>query len=175
MTSIGRAPTPAIYQDRAVYAQRLADMAGGKQTLEEVTARLEDSDRLKLWAAKLQEDFLAGKGIPVNGTTQEMFDREVANAREARGQNYRLVSGPVLFEPMNIDSAVKAQSTMTGGDLKDLVKYADYLRNELAAASKVRPDVSFSGAWGNNRITTDVNEYVSWLYQTAQGKSHEAS
>lgn len=174
MTLIGRAPTPATYQDRAVYAQRLADMSGGKQTLEEVTAQLEESDRMKLKQAQNDELFYAGKGIPVNGTTQEMVDRGMAEAREARGQNYRLVSGPVLFEPMNIDSVVKAQSTMTGGDLKDLVKYADYLRNEVAAASKVRTDVSFSGAWGKNRITTDVNEYVSWLYQAAQGKSAEA-
>lgn len=175
MTSIGRAPTPAIYQDRTVYAKRVADMSGGKQTVEDVTTQLEASDRMKLKQAQNDELFYAGKGIPVNGTTQERVDRAAAQFREVRGQNYRLVSGPVLFEPMNIDSAVKAQSTMTGGDLKDLMKYADYLRNEVAAASKVRPDVSFSGAWGKDRITTDVNEYVGWLYQAAQSKSPDGA
>ncbi len=174
MTSIGRAPVPAIFQDRAVYAQRLADMSGGKQTVEEVTAQLEEFDQIKLKQAKTEEEFYAGKGIPVNGTTQEMLDRDVAQAREARGQHYRLVSGPVLFEAMNVDSAVKAQSSMTGGDLKDLMKYADYLRSEVTATSKVRPDISFSGSWGKNRITTDVNEYVGWLYQAAKGTSPDA-
>ncbi len=173
MTSIGRAPTPAIYQDRTVYAKRLADMSGGKQTVEDVTAQLEASDRMKLKQAQNDELFFAGKGIPVNGTTPQMVASAAAEAREARGQNYRLVSGPVVIEAMNIDTAVKAQSSMTGGDLKDLMKYADYLRNEVAAASKVRPDVSFTGTWGKSRITTDVNEYVGWLYQAAQSKSSD--
>ncbi len=174
MISIGSARTPTTYQDRTVYAQRLAHMSGGEQTFEEVTSRLEDSDRLHLWGAETAEAFYSGKLTPVKGTNPENYANALAQAREARRQHYNLKSGPVLIEAMNIDSAVKAQSTMTGGDLKDLVKYADYLRNEVAAASKVRTEVSFSGTWGKNRITTDVNEYVSWLYQAAQGKSPEA-
>lgn len=171
MTSIGTAPTPAIYQDRAAYAQRVADMSGGKQTVEDVTAQLEASDRMKLKQAQNDELFLSGKGVNVNGTTPEMVTKALAQAREARSQHFSLAAGPVLIEAMNVDSAVKAQSTMTGGDLKSLSQYGEYLRNEVAAASKVRSDVTFHGTWGKDRVTNDVNEYVSWLYKAAQNNS----
>lgn len=170
MTSIGTA-APAIHQDRAVYVQRLAEMSGGRLNAGELTKTLEDNDRIKLQGYQTIQDVYDGKGINVNGTTDEMAANALAQAREVRSQHYSYVSGPVSINAMNVDSAVKAQSTLTGGDLKDLSIYADYLRGEVDAASKVRSDVTFTGSWGANRTTNDVNEYISWLYQAAQGSS----
>lgn len=84
------------------------------------------------------------------------------------------MSGPVSIEALNVDSAVRAQGMIKGGDLKNLSTYADYLRNEVAAASSVRNDVTFTGAWGKD-VTHDVNEYIGWLMKAALQKSQAAT
>lgn len=171
MTSIGAATAPAPYHDRAAWAQRIADTSNGKMTVEEVTAEFKGFDQRRLEHAQTIENVYAGRGTPVNGTTADQLAKGMAEARASRGERYKYVSGPVQIEAMNVNSAVKAQSALTGGDLKDLSLYADYLRDEVTSANKVRSDVTFTGTWGTDRVTNDVNEYISWLYQAAQGTS----
>lgn len=171
MTSIGSVATVAPYVDRATQIRDSAKASNGRFTEEEVAARLEEYDRIDLKHAQLEEAFFSGQLKPLAGTSPEVAANALAQAREARSQHYTYVSGPVTIEAMNVDSAVKAQSTMTGGDLKNLSHYADYLRSELDAAKQARPDVTFTGTWGKDRVTNDVNEYIGWLYQAAQSKS----
>jgi len=175
MTSIGMVSMPSVYQNRAAYAQKIEEMSRGKLSAKDITAKWEAFDQRRLQRAQTAQDIYDGKGIPGLGTTAAMAARALAQAREARSDHYKYVSGPVTINAMNVDSAVKAQSALTGGDLKDLSRYADYLRGEVDAASKARSDVTFSGTWGTDRVTNDVNEYISWLYQAAKGGSSSSA
>jgi len=169
-------------ENREAYAQARADSYNrsdnGKinpKTREDVLREEDESDQMHLRMAQNDEAFLAGKGVPVNGTTQEMYDNAIAQAREARGKPYKFHSGPVVIQAMNVPSVVNAQKALTGGDLKDLMVYGTYLRNEVAAATTVRSDVSFKGTWGKDRASSDVNEYVGWLMQAMQQSSTDGA
>lgn len=164
-----------MLENREAWAQAVADSYNrsdnGKinpKTREEVLRFYDERDQMHLRMAQNNEAFLAGKGVPVNGTTREMYENAIAQAREARSTPYKFHSGPVVIQAMNVPSVVNAQKALTGSDLKDLMVYGTYLRNEVAAASKVRADVSFKGTWGKDRVTSDVNEYVGWLMQAVQ-------
>ncbi|KPF79227.1 hypothetical protein [Novosphingobium sp. AAP93] len=164
-----------MLENREAWAQAVADSYNrsddGKinpKTREEVLRFYDECDQMDLRMAQNDEAFLAGKGVPVNGTTIEMYENAIAQMREARSTPYKFHSGPVVIHAMNVPSVVNAQKALTGSDLKDLMVYGTYLRNEVAAASKVRADVSFKGTWGKDRVTSDVNEYVGWLMQAVQ-------
>lgn len=43
--------------------------------------------------------------------------------------------------------------------------YADFLTSEAERYKAQGTPYTFTGAWGNDRVTHDVNEYVGWLYQ----------
>ncbi len=184
MTMIGAAiPLPLRMTDRTAYAQRVADSSNGRFTADQILAEEAESDRMKLKEAQAQENFLAGKGTYLGHSVGnrvvwkpglDVQQRE--QARAARFEHYANMPGPISIEALNVDSAVTAQGTLTGGDLKNLSTYADYLRNEVAAASQVKPDATnFTGAWGKDRVTHDVNEYIGWLMQAAQQKSQAAT
>ena len=167
-------------ENREAYAQAVAESHNrsdsgtvNPMTKEEVLRRLDESDQMHLRMAQGDEDFLAGKGTPVNGTTQAMMDNAIAQAREARSKPYIHYPGPITIEAMDVGSAVNAQKSLTGGDLQRLSQYGDYLRNEVAAAGKVRQDVSFKGTWGPGHATSDVNEYIGWLMQAMQQAAPE--
>lgn len=167
-------------ENREAYAQAVAESYNrsddGKvnpMTKEEVLRRLDESDRMHLKMALCEEAFLAGKGTPVNGTTQEMMDHAIVQAREARSKPYVYHPGPITIEAMDVGSAVNATKSVTGGDLQRLSQYGDYLRNEVTAASKVRQDVSFKGTWGAERATSDVREYIGWLMEAVQQASQQ--
>lgn len=168
-------------EDRAAWAQARADSYNrgdsGKlhpKTADDVLREEDESERMQLKMAQGMENFLAGKGIPVNGTTPEMMARAIEQVREARSKPYVYHDGPVVIGAMNVNSAVSAQKSMTGGDLQSLALYGDYLRNEVAAAIKSRPDVSFQGAWVKDRVTNDVNEYMGWIMKAIQQASSKA-
>ena len=171
MTSIGSSATAAQYIDRSAQIRDSARASNGQFTEEDVATRLEEFDKIDRKFSQTKEARFSGKLKPVNGSTEDMATKELALSRAARSEHYKYVSGPVRIRAMNVDSAVKAQGSLTGGDLKDLTGYADYLRSEVAAASNARPDVTFMGTWGKDRVTSDVNEYIGWLYQAAQNKS----
>lgn len=182
MTTIG-STSPAIpYVDRATHIQRYVESYNRQEgvkpkTIEEATAQFDESDRLAMQGARAYENFLAGKATYLgseNGYDLEGYERNLELARQARSKSYAQMSGPVTINALDVDSAVTAQGKLTGGDLKTLSSYADYLRNELAAAKQVKSDVTFIGGWGKN-VTTDVNEYISWLFQAAQQKSQGAA
>jgi hypothetical protein len=168
MTTIGTNAASTSYLDRSVYAQKLADASG--QTVEEVTAHLDATDQMLLKSAQNQQLANTGKGIPVGNTTAQMVADSVANVREERTQYYARIPGSVSINAIDVGSAVKAQGAMTGGDLKNLSLYADYLRSEVGAATSARSDATFTGTWGKDQVTHDVNEYIGWLMQAAQGK-----
>lgn len=137
-----------------------------------------ESDRIKLSASESMEAYRAGKGTYLGHSVgnkvvwrPDLYAQQISEARASRYEYYANMSGPVNIEAIDVDSAVTAQGNLTGGDLKNLSTYADYLRNEVAAATQVKPDATtFTGAWGKN-VTHDVNEYVGWLMQAVQQKS----
>lgn len=181
MTTIG-SPSSIHYVDRAAQIERHVKAYGGKITVEEAAAHFEESDLNKLKAAQGTERFLRGEGTYLgswqNGKViwdYEGYARNIELARQARSKSYAHMSGPVTINALDVDSAVTAQGKLTGGDLKNLSVYADYLRNELAAAQSVKSDVTFVGGWGKDRVTTDVNEYISWLFEAAQQVPQEAT
>lgn len=175
--------TPSSHQmDRATYAKKIAELSEGQFTAEEWLERAEESDRMRLKAAESTEAVLAGKGTYIGSSrgNKTFWDpkgaaKAIEQARQARSKPYAHMSGPVTIQALNVDSAVKAQGQLTGGDLKNLSYYADYLRNEITAASSVKSDVTFTGIWGKDRVTHDVSEYIGWLFQAAQAKSQEVA
>ena len=174
MSAIGQTPS-LRHLDRAAYVVLIADSSRGALTVQQVAAEEEESDQRQLTAAQNYESFLAGGGTYLGSVrgTQQVWDPAsrdcvVEQARAARVDHYRFASGPVQIEALNIDSAVQGQTRLTGSDLKGLAAYAEYLKNEVAAATKARGEVSFVGAWGSNRMTNDVHEYATWLMQAAR-------
>jgi hypothetical protein len=163
-------------EDRAAWAQATADSYNRSdgvkpKTAEDVLRFYDESDKTDLRLAQTKEALFSGTLKLVNGSSPEIASHALTQAREARSQHYIYHNGPVVIEAMNVSSAVNAQKSLTGGDLKNLSTYGDYLRNEVAAASKARPDVAFQGAWGSDRVTNDVNEYVGWIMQAMQQAS----
>lgn len=175
-------------EDRHAWALALADSYNRSEsgqvnpkTAEQVLAEDDESNRMKLQAAQGYERFLAGEATYLGSSRGNKnfwdpagYQKSLEAARDARYEHYMNMKGPVTIEALNVDSAVSAQGQLTGGDLKNLSTYADYLRNEVAAASQVKSEVSFTGAWGKN-VTKDVNEYIGWLMQAAQQKSQAAT
>jgi len=165
--------------DRNAYYQQIEERSQGHFKAEDLKAIGDERDRLELKHARTYERILSGEGTYLGSSRGNKAVWDPAGAQKsleaagnlARTEKYGRIAGPITIQAMNVDSAVKAQGQLTGGDLKDLSYYASYLRNEFAAATKVRSDVSFAGTWGNSKVTTDVNEYIGWLMQAAQQKS----
>ena len=88
----GVMPTAELkLEDRAAWAQAIADSYNrsdnGKihpKTGDEVLRDDDESERMRLKAALGMESFLAGEGVPVNGTTQEMYARAIEDVSAAR-------------------------------------------------------------------------------------------
>ncbi len=179
MTSIGSAGGSAPYVDRATYLARHVSAHNRQEgvkpiTLEEATSELEAMERSDLKTAQNLETFYRGEGTIVGGDPSKVKDN-LAHARAARSKSYSQMTGPVSITALDVNAVVKAQGQLIGSDLKNLSAYGDHLRNELSAASSVRSDVTFTGAWGKDRITHDVNEYIGWITQAMQQSSQNAS
>lgn len=180
MTSIGSAGGSAPYVDRATYLARHVSAHNRQEgvkpiTLEEVTAELEAQELSVLKTTQSLEAFYRGEGTPVRVGEPGKHEEALQQARAARSKHYSQKAGPVSIRALDVNAAVKAQGQLTGSDLKNLSAYGDHLRNELSAASSVRRDVTFTGAWGKDRITHDVNEYMGWITQAMQQSSQNAT
>jgi hypothetical protein len=172
MTTIGKTPglAPLNIYDRAAVIKSSAEASDGRFSEADVAKRMEESDRMHLRMAQNEETFLRGDYILVGGNP-DMQSQVLEQARQARAKPYAHMSGPITISALDVGAAVKAQNSMTGQDLKDLSTYGAYLKNEISAASSVKSDVTFTGSWGKDRITHDVNEYIGWLMQAARLKS----
>jgi len=173
------ATTPSFrYTDRAAWAQGVADKSKGRLSADEILKEATEADARKLKSAQGKKAFLAGKATYLGSSrsNKNFWDpagnqKAIEAARGARYEHYINVKGPATIKAIDVDSAVTAQGKLTGGDLKNLAIYADHLRNEVAAATQVKSEVSFTGAWGSDRVTNDVNEYIGWLMEAVQHKS----
>lgn len=179
MTSIGSAGGAAPYVDRATYLDRHVRAYNAQEgvkpiTLEEATSELEAMERSDLKTAQNLETFYRGEGTVVGGDPSRV-EGNLANARAVRSKSYSQMAGPVSIKALDVNAAAEAQGQLTGSDLKNLSAYGDYLRNELSAALSVRSDVTFTGSWGKDRITHDVNEYLGWITQAMQQSSQDAT
>lgn len=185
MTTIG-AVTPSLRNtDRAAWAQRVADRSDGRFTADQVLKEAAEFDQVKVQQAINDEKFLKGEGTYLGSSRGNKnfwdpagYQKTLNSARDSRYEHYMNIKGPVTIEAIDVDSVVTAQGKLTGGDLKNLATYADYadhLRNEVAAATQVKSEVTFTGAWGSDRVTNDVNEYIGWLMEAAQQKSQGAT
>ncbi len=180
MTAIGAKSGSAPYIDRDTYLSRVVTSWNRQEgvkpkTLQEATAELEAQERSVMSTTQSYEAFLRGEGTPVGPGAPGRHDETLQQARAARSTHYSQVAGPVSIKALDVNAAVTAQGQLTGGDLKNLSDYGDYLRGELSAASSVKSDVTFTGAWGKERITHDVNEYMGWIMQAMQQASQNTT
>lgn len=169
------------YVSREERIERLATFYQGQQTREQVTALVDKfaTDQVQVavgYAAKLD-----GRGTYLGHSQNnrvvwrpELHNQQIAQARTARIEHYANIEGPVQIRALDVESVVIAGQSRTGGDLRDIAGYAEHIRSELTAATKTRPDATFLGGWGKDKVTTDVNEYIGWLTEALQQKSAAA-
>lgn len=175
MVTISSAATPLHLLDRKTYVNWRVEKSQGRQTIEEVTKQVADSDLHRLKMAATHERILAGEGLYLGSSignkrvwNPEHQQRNIEQARQRREAQYLLHEGPIRVEALNIDAVLDAQSQLGESERHTISWYAESLRNQVALASRAKGDASFIGAWGNDRVTNDVNEYIGWLTQAAK-------
>lgn len=162
MTSITPTSTSPLYGDRAALIQRMVANSSGKLSAEEASTQVAQSERDQLLFIGLQEALSSGRlKIPDGAAIAERLQSSRLDAFSSH-------PGPITISAMNVDSAIGAQSTLTGGDLKNLSLYMDHLRSGVNLASQVKSEVTFFGAWGADKMTNNVEEYIGWLQSAMQ-------
>ena len=183
MTTIGAPSGPIPYRDRDTQISQYVDFNNRregvpKKTIEEATMEFNKSDEIKMQQAVSDEMSYRGEGTYLGSSKgNETFwdphgyQNSLEQVRAERSRPYSQMSGPINIEALNVNSAIAVEGKLTANDLKNISYYSDYMRNEVAAAKSVNSNVTFTGSWGKNRVTHDLNEYIGWLMQAAKEKT----
>lgn len=169
MIEISPSSYPNRFQDRAAYAQKLAEMRPGVETADEILKRTDAEDLEVLSGSESTAGYARGEGVilAIGDITLNMKDFQT---------HYDVYSGPVPTRPdgsssgitaLNVDFVVANQEKVYGHDLKGIVYYADYLQKTMEYKQQQDPGYTFTGYVGTDHLTHDVNEYIDLLYQKA--------
>jgi hypothetical protein len=152
--------------DRTFRIECEAETSEGEFTVEELTARYDEQDRMVMQTQINMQKGYNGEGIRLGGDFSEPEDRSRFYRRNP--------DEVVTVNAIDINGAIKVQPGVNGGDLKNIAYYAAYLRDETAAATGANPKSGFFGTWGKDHSTNNVDEYIGWLFQAVQAKSRLA-
>jgi hypothetical protein len=155
---------------------------GKPLTLKEANAHVDAMETIRLqMAARVNppkltlEDYHPEAKPPppsatVSAEAMALYRAEVEEARRDFGKpsDPPPVQQYASFSALNIDAVMRHQGEKK---VASPTTYADYVKSEVEEMKSNSVNFTFTGAYGTDRLTHDVDEYIGWLTEAASKKA----